>query len=122
MTQHFTPGMILYMNAVARVITCLSPSLLPMASAKPIHIGTADSASQGYQFDLPQNVASDGLLCIFGSQPFVPISWMTHSPTEAELISLDAGFRMVGSGYRSLSLFSNPLKENRRSSTRKHVA
>ena len=42
-------------------------------------------------------------LCIFGSQTFVPISWMckkrasvSHSSTEAEIISLDAGLRMDG--------------------------
>ena len=46
---------------------------------------------------------SGGILCIFGSQTFVPISWMckkqtsvSHSFTEAELISLDAGSRMDG--------------------------
>ena len=40
---------------------------------------------------------------IFGSQTFVPISWMckkqtsvSHSSTESEIISLDAGFRMDG--------------------------
>ena len=46
---------------------------------------------------------SGGLLCIFGSQTFVPTSWMckkqtsvSHSSTEAEIISLDAGLRMDG--------------------------
>ena len=46
---------------------------------------------------------SGGLLCIFGSRTIVPISWMckkqtsvSHSSTEAELISLDAGLRMDG--------------------------
>ena len=44
---------------------------------------------------------SGGVWCIFGSPTFVPISWMckkqtsvSHSSTEAEVISLDAGFRM----------------------------
>ena len=44
---------------------------------------------------------SGGVLCIFGSRTFVPISWMckkqtlvSHSSTESELISLDAGLRM----------------------------
>ena len=44
---------------------------------------------------------SGGLLCIFGSHTFVPISWMckkqtsvSHSSAEAEIISLDAGLRM----------------------------
>ena len=46
---------------------------------------------------------SGGILCIFGSHTFVPRSWMckkqtsvSHSSTEAEIISLDAGFRMDG--------------------------
>ena len=41
---------------------------------------------------------SDGTLCIYGSHTFVPISWMckkqtsvSHSSTESEIISLDAG-------------------------------
>ena len=46
---------------------------------------------------------SGGVLCIFGSHTFVPISWMckkqtsvSHSSPEAEIISLDAGLRMDG--------------------------
>ena len=46
---------------------------------------------------------SGGVLCIFGSHTFVPTSWMckkqtslSHSSTESEIISLDAGLRMVG--------------------------
>ena len=46
---------------------------------------------------------SGGVLCIFGSHTLVPISWMckkqtsvSHSSTEAEIISLDAGLRMDG--------------------------
>ena len=46
---------------------------------------------------------SGGTLCVFGSHTFVPISWMckkqtsvSHSSTEAELISLDAGLRLDG--------------------------
>ena len=42
-------------------------------------------------------------LCIFGSHTFVPISWMckkqisvSHSSTESETISLDAGLRLDG--------------------------
>ena len=42
---------------------------------------------------------SGGFWCIFGSHTFVPISWMmckkqtsvSHSSTEAEIMSLDAG-------------------------------
>ena len=48
-----------------------------------------------------QNLStSGGTLCIFGSHTFVPISWLcqkqisvSHSSTESESISLDAGLR-----------------------------
>ena len=46
---------------------------------------------------------SGGVLCIFGSRTFVPISWMckkqwsvSHSITESEIVSVDAGLRMDG--------------------------
>ena len=46
---------------------------------------------------------SGGTLCTFGSHMFVPISWMckkqtsvSHSLTESEIISLDAGSRLDG--------------------------
>ena len=46
---------------------------------------------------------SGGTLCILGRHTFVPISWMfkeqssvSHSSTEAELISLDEGLRLDG--------------------------
>ena len=46
---------------------------------------------------------SGGVLCIFGSRTFVPVSWMfkkqtavSQSSTECEIISLDAGLRMDG--------------------------
>ena len=46
---------------------------------------------------------SGGVLCIFGSHTCVPRSWMckkqtsvSHSSTEAEIVSLDAGLRMDG--------------------------
>ena len=41
--------------------------------------------------------------CVFGSHTFVPINWMckkqtsvSHSSTESEIISLDAGLRLDG--------------------------
>ena len=44
-----------------------------------------------------------GTLCVFGSHTFVPISWMckkqtsvSHSSSEAEIISLDTGLRLDG--------------------------
>ena len=46
---------------------------------------------------------SGGTLCVFGSHTFVPVSWMckkqtsvSHSSTESEIISLDAGLRLDG--------------------------
>ena len=46
---------------------------------------------------------SGGTLCIFGSHTFVPISWMckkqtsvSHTSTESEIISLDAGLSLDG--------------------------
>ena len=46
---------------------------------------------------------SGGTLCVFGSHTFVPRSWMckkqtsvSHSYTESEIISLDAGLRLDG--------------------------
>ena len=46
---------------------------------------------------------SGGTWCVFWSHTFVPFSWMcqkqtsvSHSSTESEIISLDAGFRMDG--------------------------
>ena len=46
---------------------------------------------------------SGGTLCVFGSHTFVPISRMckkqtsvSHSSTESEIISLDAGVRLDG--------------------------
>ena len=46
---------------------------------------------------------SGGTICVFESHTFVPISWMwkkqtsvSHSSTESEIISLDAGLRLDG--------------------------
>ena len=46
---------------------------------------------------------SGGTLCIFGSHTFVPMCWVcggqtsvSHSSTESEIISLDAGLRLDG--------------------------
>ena len=54
--------------------------------------------------DLEDSISNSvRLLCIFGSRTFVPINWMSkkqtsvsHSCTESEVISLDAGLRMDG--------------------------
>ena len=52
---------------------------------------------------------SGGILCIFGTQTFVPNSWMcktqtsvSHSSTEAEVTSLDAGLNMDGTSALDL--------------------
>ena len=46
---------------------------------------------------------SGGTLCVLGSHTFVPMSWMckkqtsvSHTSTESEIISLDAGLRLDG--------------------------
>ena len=54
--------------------------------------------------DLEDSKSTSGAtLCVFGSHTFVPISWMckkqtsvSHSSTESEIISLDAGLRLDG--------------------------
>ena len=54
--------------------------------------------------DLEDSKSTSGAtLCFFGSHTFVPISWMckkqtsvSHSSTELDIISLDAGLRMDG--------------------------
>ena len=63
---------------------------------------------------------SGGTLCIFGSHTFVPIPWMykkqtsvSHSSTESEIISLDAGLRLDGiPAHDLLDLFVTVLHGN----------
>ena len=71
-------------------------------TAKQCRLGLfQDSDSAG---DLEDSKStSGGTLCVFGSHTFVPISWMckkqtsvSHSSTETEIISLDAGLRLDG--------------------------
>ena len=57
---------------------------------------------------------SGGILCIFGSRTFVPRSWMckkqtsvSHSSTEAEIISLEASLRMDGNPAAQVETQSN---------------
>ena len=66
------------------------------------HVGnTAQHCRLGL---FPDSKSTSGrILCVFGSRTFVPISWMckkqtsvSHSSTESEIISLDAGLRMDG--------------------------
>ena len=74
------------------------------------YVGTAEQCRLGlfqdsdFAGDLEDSKStSGGTLCIFGSHTFVPISWMckkqtsdSHSSTESEIISLDAGLRLDG--------------------------
>ena len=69
---------------------------------------------------------SGGILCIFGSLTFVPISWMckkqtsdSHSSTEAEVISLDAGLRnsrsrSLGFGDWRISFLTKRIQQHQR--------
>ena len=71
-------------------------------TAKQCRLGLfQDSGFAGYLED--SKSTSGGTLCVFGSHTFVPISWMckkqtsvSHSSTESEIISLDAGLRLDG--------------------------
>ena len=70
---------------------------------------------------------SSGTLCVFGRHTFVPISWMckkqtsvSHSSTESEIISLDAGLRLDGITALDLwdlivSVFGNTIQTPDRS-------
>ena len=57
-----------------------------------------------FQKDLEDSKStSGGTWCIFGSHTFLPLSWVckkqtsvSHSSTESEIISLDAGLRLDG--------------------------
>ena len=67
---------------------------------------------------------SGGTLCIFGSHTFVPISWkckkrtsVSHSSTESEIISLDAGLRM--DGFPALDLWDLIIDEMNSNSNQK---
>ena len=71
-------------------------------TAKQCRLGLFhDTNFAGYLED--SKSTSGWTLCIFGSHTFVPISWMckkqtsvSHSSTESEIISLDAGWRLDG--------------------------
>ena len=75
------------------------------------HVGTAAQhcrlglfQDSDFAADLKDSKStSGGVLCLFESRTFVPISWIckkqtsvSHSSTESEIISLDAGLRMNG--------------------------
>ena len=78
-------------------------------TAKQCRLGLIQDSD--FEEDLEDSkFTSGGILCVFGSHTFVPISWMckkqtsvSHSPTESVLISLDAGLRL--DGKRALDLW-----------------
>ena len=71
-------------------------------TAKQCRVGLSQDSD--FAGDLEDSKStSGGTLCFFGSHTLVPISWMckkqtsvSHSSTESEIISLDAGLRLDG--------------------------
>ena len=71
-------------------------------TAKQCKLGLSQDSD--FAGDLKDSKSTSGrTLCVFGSQTFVPISWMfkkqtsvSHSSTESEIIALDADLRMDG--------------------------
>ena len=93
---------------LARLVSCIHHTI---EFKQNCHVGnTAQQCRLGLFQDFffaggleDSKSTSGGILCIFGSHTFVPTSWMcekqtsvSHSSTEAETISLDAGLRMDG--------------------------
>ena len=71
-------------------------------TAKQCRLGLFQDSDFAGDLEDPKST-SGRTLCIFGSHTFVPISWMckkqtsvSHSSTESEIISLDAGLRLDG--------------------------
>ena len=72
------------------------------ATAKQCRLGLFQDSD--FAGDLEDSKStSGGTSCVFGCHTFVPISWMckkqtsvSHSSTESEIISLDAGLRLDG--------------------------
>ena len=71
-------------------------------TAKQCRLGLFQDSDFAGDFEDPKST-SGGVFCIFGSHTFVSISWMckkqtsvSHSSTEWEIISLDAGLRLDG--------------------------
>ena len=71
-------------------------------TAKQCRLGLFQDSGFAGDLEYPKSTPG-GTLCIFESHTFVPISWMcknqtsvSHSSTESEIISLDAGLRLDG--------------------------
>ena len=88
-------------------------------TAKQCRLGLFQDSDFGGDLEDSKST-SGGTLCIFGSHTFVPICWMfkkqtsvSHSSTESEIISLDAGLRMDGiPALDSWDLIVTVLHEN----------
>ena len=71
-------------------------------TAKQCRLGLFQAS--GFARDLEDSKSTSGrTLCVFGRHTFVPISWMckkqtavSHTSSESEIISLDAGLRLDG--------------------------
>ena len=71
-------------------------------TAKQCRLGLFQDSDFAGDLEDPK-FTSGGTLCVFGRHTFVPRSWMwkkqtsvSHSSTESEIISLDAGLRLDG--------------------------
>ena len=71
-------------------------------TAKQCRLGLFQDSDVAGDFEDSKST-SGGTLCVCGSRTFVPICWMckkqtsvSHSSTESEIISLDAGLRLDG--------------------------
>ena len=71
-------------------------------TAKQCRLGLFEDSDLAGDLEDSKSI-SGGILCVFGSHTFVPISWMCkkqsavfHSTTESEFITLDTGLRLDG--------------------------
>ena len=90
------------MNKLARSITKWNKDGDKRYTAKQCRLGLFQDSDLAGDLENSKST-SGGTLCVFGSHTFVPISWMckkqtsvSHSSTESEIISLDAGLRLDG--------------------------
>ena len=97
-------------------------------TAQQCRLGLSQDSDLAGDLEDSKSISGD-FLCKFWSHTFVPKSWMckkqtsvSHSSTEAEIISLDAGFSQgwdssswsVGFGHTSVSFFPKPTQEIQR--------
>ena len=87
---------------LARLISCIHHTLIQTIMPQQCTLGLFQDSDVAGDLEDSKST-SGGVLCIFGSRTFVPISWMckkqtsvSHRSVEAEVFSLDAGLRMDG--------------------------